>query len=81
MKYSLSFFTPTKENELDWENVCENDNFTVHSRFYENTVEYNTNSIKALRMSNSVSTRSHSINRGIKETNFFGTLSKFYTVI
>ena len=37
---TLSLFTPTK-NELDWENVCENDNFTLHSRFYEYTVEYN----------------------------------------
>ena len=43
---------------LDWSKICENDSFTAPSRiYYRYTEGKNTNSIKLMSLSNSVSTR------------------------
>jgi len=68
MKRNLSKFTP-KKHDLDWKDIYENNSFTAPLEIYRG--EINTNSIKSLRISSSVSSISTRVLL-IKETKRFG---------
>jgi len=65
----------TETTSVKWQFYCSLKALEMHWR------ERNTDYMKSLRMSSSVSTRVRSLKPGIKETRNFEATSKFYTVM